>query len=50
VTFNDSLSLHANGDELRGIYAPRTHTDGDVFIVFRKAKVIHTGDLFFAGL
>jgi len=50
VTFNDSLSLHANGDELRGIHAPQAHTDGDVFIHFRKANVIHTGDLAFAGM
>jgi cyclase len=50
VTFNDSLSLHVNGDELRGVYTPHAHTDGDVFIHFRKANVIHTGDLMFAGL
>ncbi len=50
VTFNDSMSLHVNGDELRGIHAPQAHTDGDVFIHFRKANVIHTGDLMFAGM
>ncbi len=50
VTFNDSLSLHVNGDELRGVHVRAAHTDGDVFIVFRKANVIHTGDLMFAGL
>ena len=50
VTFSDNLSLHVNGDELRGIHAPQAHTDGDVFIHFRKANVIHTGDLMFAGL
>jgi glyoxylase-like metal-dependent hydrolase (beta-lactamase superfamily II) len=50
VTFNDSLSLHVNGDELRGIHVQAAHTDGDVFIHFRKANVIHTGDLVFAGM
>jgi cyclase len=50
VTFSDNMSLHVNGDELRGAYAPNAHTDGDVFIHFRKANVIHTGDLYFAGL
>jgi glyoxylase-like metal-dependent hydrolase (beta-lactamase superfamily II) len=50
VTFNDSLSLHVNGDELRGIHVRAAHTDGDVFIHFRKANVIHTGDLVFAGM
>lgn len=50
VTFNDSLSLHVNGEELRGYHAPQAHTDGDTVVVFRKANVIHTGDLFFHGL
>jgi glyoxylase-like metal-dependent hydrolase (beta-lactamase superfamily II) len=50
VTFNDSLSLHVNGGELRGIHVRAAHTDGDVFIHLRDANVIHTGDLMFAGL
>lgn len=50
VTFNDSLSIHLNGDDIRGIHVPGAHTDGDVFIHFRKANVIHTGDLVFAGM
>jgi glyoxylase-like metal-dependent hydrolase (beta-lactamase superfamily II) len=49
VTFNDSVSFHLNGDEIRGVHVPNAHTDGDVFIHFRKANVIHTGDLVFAG-
>ena len=50
VTYNDSLSLHVNGDELRGYHAPNAHTDGDTVVHFRKANVIHTGDLFFHGM
>jgi cyclase len=50
VTFNDSLSLHVNGVELRGYYAPHAHTDGDTVVLFKKANVIHTGDLFFNGM
>lgn len=50
VTFNNSLTLHVNGDDLHGIHAPQGHTDGDVFIHFEKANVIHTGDLMFAGM
>lgn len=50
VTFNDSLTLHVNGEELRGYHAPQAHTDGDTVVVFRKANVIHTGDLFFNGI
>ena len=47
VTFNDSVTFYLNGDEIRGTYAAHAHTDGDVFVHFRKANVIHTGDLFF---
>jgi len=50
VTFNDSVSFFLNGDEIRGIHVPDAHTDGDVFIHFSKANVIHTGDLVFAGM
>ena len=50
VSFNDSVSFHLNGDEIRGSHAPAAHTDGDVFIHFRQANVIHTGDLVFAGM
>ena len=50
VTFNDSVSFFLNGDEIRGIHVPAAHTDGDVFIHFRKANVIHAGDLVFAGM
>ena len=50
VTFNDSLSFHLNGEDIRGYHAPQAHTDGDVFIHFRKANVIHTGDIVFAGM
>lgn len=50
VTFDNNLSLHFNGDDLRGVHVPDAHTDGDVFIHFRKANVIHTGDLVFADM
>jgi cyclase len=49
VTFNDSVSFHLNGDEIRGVHVAPAHTDGDVFIHFRRANVIHTGDIVFAG-
>jgi len=50
VTFSDNLSLHVNGDELRGTHVEHAHTDGDVFILFRTANVIHTGDLLFHAM
>jgi glyoxylase-like metal-dependent hydrolase (beta-lactamase superfamily II) len=47
VTFNDTVTFYLNGDEIHGTYAPHAHTDGDVFVHFRKSNVIHAGDLFF---
>jgi len=49
VTFNDSVSLHLNGDDVRVIHVADAHTDGDAIIHFRKANVIHAGDTFFNG-
>jgi len=47
VTFNDAVTFYLNGDEIHGTYVPHAHTDGDVIVHFRKANVIHAGDLFF---
>ena len=49
VTFNDSLSIHFNGEEARVIHFPHSHTDGDSVIFFTGSNVVHTGDLFFSG-
>ncbi|MGH8204441.1 MAG: MBL fold metallo-hydrolase, partial [Steroidobacteraceae bacterium] len=49
VTFSDSVTFFLNGDEVRGVHVENAHTDGDVFIHFRKANVIHAGDVVFAG-
>jgi glyoxylase-like metal-dependent hydrolase (beta-lactamase superfamily II) len=49
VTFNDTVTLHLNGEELHAFHVPPAHTDGDSVIHFRKANVIHMGDLFFNG-
>ncbi len=49
VTFNDSLSIHFNGEEIRVIHFPNSHTDGDSVIFFTGSNVVHLGDLFFSG-
>jgi glyoxylase-like metal-dependent hydrolase (beta-lactamase superfamily II) len=48
ITFNDTVTFHINGDELFAYHVPPAHTDGDAFVRFRKANVIHTGDVFAA--
>jgi len=49
ITFNQSLSVHFNGEEIRAIHFPNGHTDGDSIIFFTSSNVVHLGDDFFAG-
>lgn len=49
VTFDDSLSIHFNDEEIRVIHFPNSHTDGDSVIFFTGSNVVHMGDLFFSG-
>jgi glyoxylase-like metal-dependent hydrolase (beta-lactamase superfamily II) len=46
VTFADSMTMHLNGETVTIKKLPPSHTDGDSFIHFAKADVIHTGDSF----
>lgn len=47
VTFNDNMKLYFNGDTIHLIHVHNAHTDGDSFIYFEKANVLHMGDCFF---
>jgi glyoxylase-like metal-dependent hydrolase (beta-lactamase superfamily II) len=49
VTYGDKMSLHLNGETITIGKLPPAHTDGDIFMHFEKADVIHAGDLFFNG-
>jgi cyclase len=49
VTFDQSLSIHFNGEEIRVMHYPSGHTDGDSIIYFTTSNVVHMGDDFFAG-
>lgn len=49
ITFDNSLSVHFNGEEIRAIHFPHGHTDGDSVIFFTASNVVHMGDDFFAG-
>jgi glyoxylase-like metal-dependent hydrolase (beta-lactamase superfamily II) len=50
VTFNDTLTLHLNGEDIRAVHVPPGHTDGDAVIWFTKSNVVHMGDDFFNGI
>ena len=49
ITFDESLSIHFNGEEIRAFHVPNGHTDGDAIVYFMESNVIHMGDDFFAG-
>jgi len=49
VTFAEDITFHLNGDDVHAVHVAHAHTDGDCFIHFRKANVIHAGDIFFNG-
>lgn len=49
ITFDDSLSVHFNGEEIRAVHLPHGHTDGDAVVFFTGSNVVHMGDLFFTG-
>ncbi len=49
ITFEDNVTVHLNGEDIRAIHFPHGHTDGDSVIFFPKANVVHMGDDFFNG-
>ena len=49
ISFEDAVSVHFNGEEIRAIHYPHGHTDGDSVIFFTKSNVVHMGDDFFVG-
>jgi glyoxylase-like metal-dependent hydrolase (beta-lactamase superfamily II) len=49
VTFADSATLHFNDDDLEFTHLPNAHTETDIFIRFRKANIVHMGDMFTGG-
>jgi len=46
VTFNQTVSVHFNGEEIKITSLVPGHTDGDALINFTKSGVFHTGDQF----
>ncbi len=46
ITFDQSLRLRWNGDDIDVIHVGPAHTDGDTIVYFRQQNVLATGDLF----
>lgn len=49
ITFDQSASVHFNGEEIKLLHHGPGHTDGDSIIYFTGANVVHMGDQFFNG-
>ena len=49
ITFDQSASVHFNGEEIKLIHQGPGHTDGDSIVFFTGANVVHMGDQFFNG-
>jgi glyoxylase-like metal-dependent hydrolase (beta-lactamase superfamily II) len=47
VTYQDGIKIFLGNEEVTLSHLPAGHTDGDTFVYFKKANVLHTGDLFF---
>ncbi len=44
ITFDDSLTVHFNGEDIRMVHFPAGHTDGDSVVFFQQSNVVHMGD------
>lgn len=49
-TFKERHTLKANGEEVELGYIPPAHTDSDIYVWYKKANVLHCGDVFFNGM
>jgi len=45
LTYSESLTLHFNGEEIQIFHPDPAHTDGDSIIYFKRANVMHVGDV-----
>ena len=45
-TYSDRMSLFSGREQIDLYYFGRGHTNGDSFVVFRHARMMHTGDMF----
>lgn len=49
ITYDHGVTFHLNGDTIDVIHTGGGHTDGDSVIYWRKANVLHTGDMMMQG-
>jgi len=49
VTFSENTTFYFNDTQIQIMHVPAAHTDGDSFVFFTEANVLHMGDTFFNG-
>jgi cyclase len=49
VTFTRDVTFHLGGEEISVVHVDAAHTDGDSFVHFRRANVLHLGDCYLNG-
>ena len=49
VTFTRDVTFHLGGEEISVVHVEPAHTDGDSFVRFRNANVLHMGDCYLNG-
>ena len=49
VTFTRDITLHLGGEEITVTHIAPAHTDGDSFVRFGRANVLHLGDCYLNG-
>lgn len=49
VTYEHGVTIYLDDEEIQVMHFPNGHTDGDSIVYFKKANVLHMGDLFFQG-
>jgi glyoxylase-like metal-dependent hydrolase (beta-lactamase superfamily II) len=49
VTFTRDVTFHLGEEEISVVHVERAHTDGDSFVRFRTANVLHMGDCYLNG-
>lgn len=47
-TFEDSMRLYFDGEEIHMGYIQPAHTDGDIYVRYAKSNVLHMGDVYFS--
>ncbi|XPF93288.1 MBL fold metallo-hydrolase [Colwellia sp. RE-S-Sl-9] len=49
ITYENGITIHLSDETIELSHYPSGHTDGDTVVYFKKANVLHMGDLFFQG-